>query len=121
MMKKVQSNFAKQGICLQYVLDNCDLDGSDLKAFVTILRHSHGFGKQYCFLGYDDFKMSKSTVRRSIQNLVELGLIEYSNTYKDINGIRGRSKNKYRILKPDNAIGNFVASNKKQDEIIPEW
>ena len=125
MKSKISSNgWTLQGQCFQWCFDNKSLDKNERSVYNTILRHSFGFKKRWCYLGYDDFELSKATVSKTIKSLKEKNILSYKHTFKD-NG--HRSLNEYRLNEPTKHIKDFSfiknddTKKKEKDIDMSDW
>jgi len=103
-------------ICLQYIQDNYDLDCIELGIITKIIRYTFGFKKRNAFINQNIFKLSKNTLKKYRDMLVQKGILKWQKT---------RKYTIYEIIEPNNEIEKFVLKdgcnvvhqNKKELEI----
>ena len=115
-MKKTTNGWSMLGICSQWCEDS-DLTVNEQSVYLTIARNSVGYKKRWCYLKYDNFKISnRNTIKKVLESLVERKIIHYSHTYKDGH----RRMNEYRLLEPKNKIKNFEFIKKEETQTKKE-
>ena len=93
-----------QGQCLQYFNRDCNLSINERIVLSVLLDRSFALKKRWCYLGYSDFPITNdSSLKKTLDSLVDKKLISYKNTFKD----GKKALNEYRILEPKVYIDNF--------------
>lgn len=118
--RKNTNAWTLQGQCLQYFNRDCNLSINERVVLNVLLDRSFAFKKRWCYLKYSDFPITNnSSLKKTLDSLVDKKLISYKNTYKD--GKRGL--NEYRILEPRVYINNFDFVDKSkgtQEKVVPK-
>ena len=118
--KKNSNAWTLQGQCLQYYNRECNLSINEKVVLIAILDRSFAFKKRWCYLKYSDFPITNSSsLKKTLDTLVDKKLISYKNTYKD--GKRGF--NEYKILEPRVYINSFDFVDKgkvAQERVRPQ-
>ena len=111
-IEKNSNVYTLQGQCLQYYNRDCDLSINERAVLNVLLDRSFALRKRWCCLRYSDFPITNSSsLKKTLDSLMDKKLITYTNTFKD--GKRGL--NEYAILEPKVYINNFDFTNENED------